>query len=177
MSKFLKCKRVRNWNEKYIDLHGYFSKKDSSIIHLEGDSRYFDFNDFYNKQDLVFIDGDHHFDSVVNDTKIAFKLIKKEKGAIIWHDYAHTPEDVRWNVLNAILEGTPKEYKTSLVAVSNTMCYSCYSNYLRFNGWSSARFPWSKKINLIITYSLLYIFLNNANNSLCLVSIFSNIEF
>lgn len=112
----------RNWNEKYIDLHGYFSKKDSSIIHLEGDSRNFDFNDFYNKQDLVFIDGDHHFESVVNDTKIAFKLVKKETGAIIWHDYAHTPEDVRWNVLNAILEGTPKEYKNRLVAISNTMC-------------------------------------------------------
>lgn len=114
--------RERKWDEKYIALHGYFSKKDASIIHLEGDSRNFDFTPYYNQQDLIFIDGDHHFDSVVNDTKIAFNLLKKDKGAIIWHDYAHSPEDVRWNVLHAILEGTPNEFKHRLVAVSNTMC-------------------------------------------------------
>jgi hypothetical protein len=121
--------RDRKWDEKYISLHGYFSKKDKSIIHLEGDSRNFDFKEFYGKQDLVFIDGDHHFDSVVNDTKVAFNLIKKNSGAIIWHDYAHSPEDVRFNVLHAILEGTPKKYLDKLVAVSNTMCCA----FLPFN--------------------------------------------
>jgi predicted O-methyltransferase YrrM len=120
----------RNWNQQYIDLHGYFSRNDSSIIHLEGDSRKFNFKDYFNSQDLVFIDGDHHFDSVVNDTKVAFQLIKKNKGAIIWHDYAHSPENVRWNVLHAIIEGTPKEFRNNLVAVSNTLCCAFLPFYL-----------------------------------------------
>jgi hypothetical protein len=121
--------QARNWNENYIALHGYFSKKDSTILHLEGDSRDFDFSPYYGKQDLVFVDGDHHFDSVVNDTKVAFNLVKKNTGAIIWHDYAKSPEDIRFNVLHAILEGTPDQLKSKLVAVSNTMCCA----YMPFN--------------------------------------------
>jgi predicted O-methyltransferase YrrM len=111
----------RNLPEKYIQLHGHFSKNNPRITHLYGDSRSFNFNEYIGKMDLVFVDGDHHFDSVVQDTQTAFKLIKPG-GAIVWHDYANSPENVRWNVARAIYTGTPKEFRSKLRAVSHTLC-------------------------------------------------------
>lgn len=39
------------------------------------------------KFDLVFVDANHDFDSVVNDTQVAFKVLG-DSGVILWHDYA-----------------------------------------------------------------------------------------
>lgn len=116
----------RNWNPDYIHLHGYFSKNNPRITHLEGDSRTFDFSNFNGKQDLVFVDGDHHFDSVVQDTQSAFKLVTPQSGVIIWHDYGHNPESVRWNVLHAIWKGTPEAQRKHLYTVSNTLSAMYY---------------------------------------------------
>jgi predicted O-methyltransferase YrrM len=106
---------------EYIGLHRHFSKNMSNITHLFGDSRTFDFSAYEGKMDLVFVDGDHHFDSVVNDTKIAFRLIKKG-GAIVWHDYSNSPEQTRFNVAHAIWEGCLPEKRNQLRAISNTLC-------------------------------------------------------
>ena len=111
----------RNWDEKYIALHGHYSRGNARITHLEGDSRSFDFSPFVGQQDLVFVDGDHHFDSVVQDTQSAFRLVTPKTGVIIWHDYGHNPESVRWNVLHAIWKGTPEEFRKNLYTVSNTL--------------------------------------------------------
>lgn len=112
----------RGWSEDYIRLHGFFSQKNPSVTHLHGDSRSFDFSPYYGKQDLVFIDGDHHHDTIVSDTRTAFKLLRDEHSVIVWHDYAFSPESVRWNVLHAILEGTPADKRSGLVCISNTLC-------------------------------------------------------
>jgi predicted O-methyltransferase YrrM len=114
--------KQRNWDDAYIKMHRYFSKGNPHITHLEGDSRNFDFSPYYGKIDLVFVDGDHHRDSVKSDTEQAFKLVHPETGIIIWHDYAHHPENVRWNVLDGIYSGTPEGMRKDLRAVSNTLC-------------------------------------------------------
>lgn len=114
--------RKRKWKEEYIKMHGYFLENRSNILQLYGDSRTFDFSPYYGKQDIVFIDGDHHYDTVLQDTRNAFRLLKDENSIIVWHDYAHQPENVRWNVAHAILEGTPPEKRSSLYAVSHTLC-------------------------------------------------------
>lgn len=111
----------RKWNANYIDLHGFYSRQYAEIIHLEGDSRTYDFSPYYGKMDLVFVDGDHHHDSVVEDTKNAFKLLKDENACIVWHDYGMNPEHVRWNILHAILQGTPADCRKHLYAVSNSL--------------------------------------------------------
>ena len=113
--------RSRGLSKEYIDLHRHFSKSNPRITHLFGDSRSFDFAPYFGKMDLVFVDGDHHYDSVVSDTITAFKLIR-EGGCIVWHDYAHSPEQVRWNVAHGIFQGTPQQHRKNLFAVSNTMC-------------------------------------------------------
>lgn len=113
--------RARQWEESYIALHGHYSQAFPNIQHLHGDSRNFDFSSFEGKIDLVFVDGDHHYDSVVQDTQTAFRLVSPT-GIIVWHDYGNSPEQVRWNVAHAILEGCPPEKRQQLCAISNTLC-------------------------------------------------------
>lgn len=111
----------RNLSQEYVNLHRHFSQENPKIKHLFGDSRSFDFEPYYGKIDLVFVDGDHHYDSVVKDTETAFKLVSKS-GAIVWHDYGNSPESVRYNVARAIWQGCPNDKKNTLRAISNTLC-------------------------------------------------------
>lgn len=60
--------------------------KNSNIVQLYGDSKYFDFREYYNLFDLVVIDGSHLLRYVRCDTRNAVKILKPG-GFIIWHDY------------------------------------------------------------------------------------------
>ena len=108
-------------DKKYIESHRFFSNKLSNVTHLQGNSSTFDYTSLTKKFDLIFIDGDHHYESVKSDTINAFKLLKNEKSIIVWHDYGNTPTDVRWDVLKGILDGTPSNNKNNLYHVSNTL--------------------------------------------------------
>lgn len=114
--------RAIGLREEYISQQSFYSKNLHNVVHLKGDSASFDFSAYHRKCDVVFIDGDHHYEAVKRDTAIAFELVKDENAVIVWHDYAHTPETVRWDVFRGILEGTPKEKRNNLYHVSNTMC-------------------------------------------------------
>jgi predicted O-methyltransferase YrrM len=66
----------------------YVNKPEASrITQLYGDSAAFDFSPYFNTMDFVFIDGSHSYDYIQNDSRIALKLLKAEKGVILWHDY------------------------------------------------------------------------------------------
>jgi predicted O-methyltransferase YrrM len=114
--------REKNFSEGQIRMNRYFSKANSRINHIGPDSQTFDFSSLNKKFNLIFIDGDHHYDAVVRDTRNAFTLLKNEHSVIVWHDYRGTYESVRWEVFDAILEGTPPEYREFLYSVSNTWC-------------------------------------------------------
>lgn len=109
-------------NPLYADLHGFFSKMLSNVEHLYGDSQTFDFKQHFGQYDMVFVDGDHHYESVKKDTETAFKLLKDERSIIVWHDYGLDPETIRWDVMGAILDGTPAEKRDHLYHISNTLC-------------------------------------------------------
>lgn len=109
-------------SEKYADLHGFFSKGKKNIHHLTGNSLNFDFKNLNKKFDVVFIDGDHRYEYVKADTANVFKHLLHESSIIVWHDYAYNPEKIRPEVLAAILDGIPPEYRKHLYHVSNTMC-------------------------------------------------------
>lgn len=111
-----------NGNERYADAHAFFSKPLDNVTHIEGNSQTFDFAPYKGKFDLVFIDGDHHYEAVKKDTQTAFELLRDDKSAIVWHDYGYDPETIRWSVLAAIWEGTPEEKRPHLYHVANTMC-------------------------------------------------------
>lgn len=114
--------REKGYTEMYIELHRFFSKDKTNIKHIQADSLKFDFKSLNEKFDLIFIDGDHHYESVVSDSKNAFGLLRNEHSMIVWHDCGNTPEDIRWDVLKGILDGTPPEKRTNLFRVSNTLC-------------------------------------------------------
>jgi len=113
---------AKGLNQKYIDLHRYYSKNIANIIHLEGNTRTWDFTSLNRKFDLVFIDGDHHYDMVKQDTQKVFSHLVHENSIVVWHDYAHDPETVRYEVLAAILDGSPENAHDHLFHVANTLC-------------------------------------------------------
>jgi predicted O-methyltransferase YrrM len=109
-------------DEKYADLHGFFSKNKKNITHLIGNSMTYDFASLNKKFDLIFIDGNHHYDFVKNDTAKVFEHLIHENSVIVWHDYAYAPEKLRPEVMSAILDGTPQIFRKNLYQVSNSMC-------------------------------------------------------
>ncbi len=72
--------------------------------------------------DLVFIDGDHHYEMVKNDTQKVFEHLVNENSIVVWHDYARDPETVRYEVLAGILEGIPEKFRDHLYHFENSLC-------------------------------------------------------
>ncbi len=108
--------------KEYADLHGFFSKGKDNITHLFGNSLTYDFKSLNKKFDVIFIDGNHKYDYVKNDTEKVFKHLLKDNTVVVWHDYAYNPEKVRSEILAGILDGIPVKFKDRLYHVSNTMC-------------------------------------------------------
>ena len=107
---------------EYIRLHRHFSSHLANVTHLEGDSREFDFAALDRKFDLVFIDGDHHYETVRSDTEKAFRHLAHEKTILVWHDYAFNPEHIRFEVLAGMLDGSPPELHSKIYHVAHTLC-------------------------------------------------------
>jgi hypothetical protein len=114
--------RAMNINEDIIKVHGLFSSHLGSVNKVEHNSRTFDFNQLNKKFDLIFIDGDHSYEGVLNDSRKAFPIRKNAKSIIVWHDYSFDPENVRHSTLKSILDGIPRDKHKNLYHVSNTLC-------------------------------------------------------
>jgi len=114
--------RKKKFSEGIIANQGFFVKEVLNVRRIFHDSVSFDFSTLQSSFDLIFIDGDHHYESVKADTKNAFNLLKDENSVIVWHDYAFSPERVRPEVLAGILDGLPVAEHSNLYHVSNTLC-------------------------------------------------------
>lgn len=95
----------RGMHPATIASHGVFSRDLDNVIQLRGDSRHFDFQALQQKFDLLYIDGDHHYDFVRSDTTNIFRHLVHEKSIVVWHDYGFHPDRVRYEVMAAILDG------------------------------------------------------------------------
>lgn len=109
-------------SQAYVGMHRFFSKTLANVDHIQADSRTFDFSSLHKKFDLIFLDGDHHADSVASDTSNAFRLLRDDNSVIVWHDYGTGTETPRFEVLAGILDGCPNEAIRHLYHVSNTLC-------------------------------------------------------
>jgi predicted O-methyltransferase YrrM len=107
---------------KTIDAHELFSKELENVVQLRGDSRTFDYGQLQKKFDLIFIDGDHHYDFVKSDTEKIFKHLTHEKSIVVWHDYGFHPDQVRFEVMAAILDGVGPERAPLVYHVAHTKC-------------------------------------------------------
>jgi hypothetical protein len=62
----------------------------AKITQLYGDSARFDFAPYLDTMDFVFVDASHAYDYVLNDSRIAIRLLRTGTGTILWHDYGRT---------------------------------------------------------------------------------------
>ncbi|MEZ6853569.1 class I SAM-dependent methyltransferase [Halodesulfovibrio aestuarii] len=93
-----------------------------NITCIDCDTLSFDFSTLTKNFDLIFVDGDHHAAAVASDTRNIFPLLKDDNSMIVWHDYANSPEKIRWAVLAGILDGLPANEHQYLYHASNTLC-------------------------------------------------------
>ncbi|HSG67058.1 MAG TPA: class I SAM-dependent methyltransferase [Bacteroidales bacterium] len=108
--------------DEYIMQYAMYSRDVANVLHLEGNSLEFDFSSLDRKFDLVFIDGDHHFESILSDTKNVFEHLLHNESIVVWHDHAWQPGHVRYETLAAILSGVPRQLHKNLYEVRNTLC-------------------------------------------------------
>lgn len=109
-------------SREYVNLHRFFSQKLDNVQHIQHDSRTFDYASLNKKFDLVFVDGDHHYENVKKDTQNIFGLRQSDNSVIVWHDYAFAPGLPRWEVLNGILDALPAAEHRHLYYITTTLC-------------------------------------------------------
>jgi hypothetical protein len=112
--------RSMGMHENTISSHRLFSKGIKNVTHLEGNSRSFDFAALDQKFDLIFIDGDHHYDTIVSDTRNIFRYLVHDRSVVVWHDYGFHPDKVRFEVMAAILDGVGPERADRIYHVAHT---------------------------------------------------------
>jgi len=112
--------QARGMNTAAIASHGFFSRGLKNVTQLRGDSRSYDFGKLNRKFDLIFIDGDHHYDFIKSDTENIFSYLVHEKSIVVWHDYGLFPDKVRFEVLAAILDGVGEERARRVYHVGHT---------------------------------------------------------
>ncbi len=103
-----------------IRFHG--TECERRIVQLLGDSATFDFSPYENSIDLVFIDGAHTYDYILNDSAKALKLLKNGEGIILWHDYSWVWGDVA-KALNRLYSSDPRFKGIRHIRGTSLVCY------------------------------------------------------
>lgn len=115
--------RDMHGNENIISQIGLFiNNQHTNIQKLQGNTFEFNFSQFDDKFDLVFIDGDHTYNGICNDTQKVLGHIVHDKTIIVWHDYGYSPDVLRYEVMSAVLDSVPEKKWPHLYHVRNTKC-------------------------------------------------------
>ena len=72
--------------EKYILGKDSYRRTHAQIKQVYGDSADYDFTDYIDRIDFMFVDGSHSYEYTMNDSKLAYNLVRRG-GYILWHDY------------------------------------------------------------------------------------------
>ncbi|MEI6764118.1 MAG: class I SAM-dependent methyltransferase [Bacteroidota bacterium] len=111
----------------HVKLQRFFSKDLKNVLHIKHNSLTYDFSQLNKKFDIIFIDGDHSYKAVKQDTINAFKLLKDESSIIVWHDYGLSFNRENWTTIAAMIDGSPLEKRDKIFHISNTLC-SIFTN-------------------------------------------------
>lgn len=90
------------------------------VTQLLGDSATFDFTPYHARMDLVFVDGAHHYDYVMSDSRHALAMLTPGRGVILWHDYGGWPGVTR--ALNRLQATDPAFKDLRHIAGTSLVC-------------------------------------------------------
>ena len=84
--------RIKKGDQTFVDKDQSGSRflgtpQQAQITQIYADSAGYDYADLNGTMDMVFIDGAHTYEYVLNDTEVAFKLLRDGNGVLLWHDY------------------------------------------------------------------------------------------
>lgn len=114
--------RRKGIRHKYMFMMGSITRAMDNTVLLSGDSRTFDFRALDKKFDIVFINSGQRYERVLHDTRKAFEYLVHAESTVVWHDYSYFPEEIRYEVLAGILDGTGPLDREQLFFVSKTKC-------------------------------------------------------
>lgn len=114
--------KIHGYSDYVIEAQNFYVKDNENIIKLEGNSTSFNFSSIKEVFDLVFIDGDHHWKVVEQDTINVFQHLVHDQTIVVWHDYKINYSTVWWEVLYGILKGLNVVFHKRLFHVRNTNC-------------------------------------------------------
>ena len=129
------------WGKRAAKVTRMFTRDCKNILHIESDSQKFDFNSLNLKFDVIFIDGDHSYQGVYNDTKKVYPLLRDEKSIILWHDCGQSYEKPNWEVLSAILDAMPNEEHKKLFRITNSLHAIYTREHFKTEMLQSPQFP------------------------------------
>lgn len=111
---------TKNWCMRY-DIPDYSERlsKSENIIHYYINSHEFDYSTLDKDIDLYFIDGDHSYDGIKNDTENIFKH-RKEDSFVVWHDFRDV-RDYLTDTVMAIYDILGKEFE-NVYGINNNLC-------------------------------------------------------
>lgn len=75
----------------YLSTYFRGTEREGRIRQILCDSKEFDTTPFRKRMDFIFVDGDHSYEGVKNDTEKAFDMLAPG-GVIVWHDYNARPD-------------------------------------------------------------------------------------
>lgn len=139
------------FSERAAKLDGLLLENIPNLKRVLHNSATFDFNSLNQKFDVIFVDGDHSYEGVLNDTRKVFPLLKDENSVIFWHDAGFSYEDQRWEVLAGIMDGTPVDKRKHIYRISNSMLAIYTSKKLNSAYLESPQTP-TKFFNVRICY-------------------------
>lgn len=112
------------FDKGFLKVDRMFARDKTNVTYHLHNSLSFDFSTLNKKFDLISIDADNTYESVMKDTQNVFKLLKDGNSIIVWHNYSTDMENggVRQDFLAGILAGTPPEFRKNIYHLSNTIC-------------------------------------------------------
>lgn len=113
MQNYCKAKNMVDFSNRLV--------RGGGIVQCLEDSRNFDFKKIKDTVDLYFIDADHSYKGVYNDTSKVFGH-KQNKSFVIWHDFAWDRVPFNIDVVQAVADSIGMKQFRQVYYCDNNLC-------------------------------------------------------
>ena len=101
----------------------YFMNNLCNVKQIKGDSKKINFKEINFEPDFVFIDGDHSYEGVFNDTQKIFDIINCDEAIVVWHDFRKAiTKQIRTETVKAVFDALDENYKKNIFICDNNLC-------------------------------------------------------